>query len=167
MMKKYLTVCRIAQEQHLLWKLGDRHHMIDTTYMYSLQDLMDTHLGELPAFLETVYECFIKHIKEDCAICIGRGHLCEICGNDEVIFPFEAATVSCTKCNAVFHRICWTRKKQCCPKCTRLERRKQNEEHENGGKLEEKSSEIKMAKEIDIKAKELQESLVVTKVENF
>lgn len=127
---------------------------------------MDTHLGELPAFLETVYECFIKHIKEDCAICIGRGHLCEICGNDEVIFPFEAATVNCTKCNAVFHRMCWTRKKQCCPKCARLERRKQNEEHENAGKFEEKSSEIKMAEEIDIKAKELQESDVVTKVEN-
>lgn len=122
-MRKYLSVCRIAQSQHLLWKLGERHHLIDSTYMYSLQDLVDIQSGELPAFLQTMCDRFVTHIKQACDVCKGRGHLCEICGNDEVIFPFEAATVTCPECVTVFHRACWTRKKQCCAKCDRLRRR--------------------------------------------
>lgn len=133
-MRRYLSACRIAQEHHLLWKLGDRHHLIDTTYMYSLQDLVDVHSGELPMFLQGIVDMFIMHIKRDCQICKGQGHICEICGNDEVIFPFEAGTVTCLVCNAVFHRICWTRKKETCPKCIRL-RKSSNDSDDSDDEL--------------------------------
>lgn len=127
-MRRYLSSCRVSQSSHLLWKLGDRHHLIDTTHMYSLQDLVDIHNGELPSFLQTVTERFIQHIKEECLICKGRGHICEICGNDEVIFPFEAGTITCGSCSAVFHRVCWTRKKENCPKCARLKMKEESKE---------------------------------------
>lgn len=127
-MRRYLSVCRLSQSSHLLWKLGDRHHLIDTTHMYSLQDLVDIHGGELPSFLQTVTDLFIEHIKDACEICRGRGHICEICGNNEIIFPFEAGTVTCKNCNAVFHRVCWTRKKESCPKCARLRSKEESRE---------------------------------------
>lgn len=119
-MRRYLTVCRVAQEHHLLWKLGERHHLIDTTHMYSLQDLVETHTGDLPTFLQSMVELFTLHIKAECEVCGGQGHICEVCSNDEVIFPFEAGAVVCDACSAVFHRACWTRRRETCPKCHRL-----------------------------------------------
>lgn len=52
------------------------------------------------------------------------GYLCEICSNNEVIFPYDDAAVRCTKCSAIFHRACWIRKSNKCPKCIRIEERK-------------------------------------------
>ncbi|XP_015833342.1 differentially expressed in FDCP 8 homolog isoform X2 [Tribolium castaneum] len=125
-MRKYLSVCRNANEDHLLWKHVDVPHLIETPELYSLQDLVDTHSGELPTKLHTIIDVFSKHIKVKCEVCRGRGHLCEICSNDEVLFPFDAAAVICSECNAVLHKSCFGRKSKC-PKCLRLQQRKEQQ----------------------------------------
>nr|CAD7597424.1 unnamed protein product [Timema genevievae] len=56
-------------------------------------------------------------------LCNGRGYLCELCDSKEVIFPFDTTVCICHKCSTVFHKNCWTKKKQQCPKCLRLEKR--------------------------------------------
>lgn len=125
-MKKYLTVCRKATESHLLWKYIEISHLIDTNDLYSLQDLVDTESGELLSKMHSVVECFSNHIKNECEICMGRGHICEICSNDQVIYPFDNSNFICNECQCVFHKQCYTRKNSC-PKCLRLKSRCDNE----------------------------------------
>lgn len=121
-MRKYLLVCRNAKENHLLWKKVEFPYLIEFPDLYSLQDLVDTNSGEMPMKLQLLIETFVKHIKEECEICIGHGHICEVCSNDAVLFPFDSSAVICDKCNGVFHKNCFERKKNC-PKCLRLRNR--------------------------------------------
>lgn len=53
-----------------------------------------------------------------------RGHLCEICGNDEIIYPWDASAISCPECSTVYHRVCWAKRNHNCPKCSRIEKRR-------------------------------------------
>ncbi|CAH1102467.1 unnamed protein product [Psylliodes chrysocephalus] len=123
-MKKYLTVCRKANEEHILWKHVDNPHLLDNTDMYSLQDLVDVHSGDLPFKLQTLLDVFSNHIKIDCDICKGRGHICEICSNDEVVYPFDTTSYVCQICYCVLHRYCFSKTTDC-PKCMRLKRREE------------------------------------------
>ncbi|XP_066996598.1 differentially expressed in FDCP 8 homolog isoform X2 [Anabrus simplex] len=124
LMKKYFVSCKDASENRLLWHLKDHHHFIDGMDMYSLQDLIDVNSGKLLEYLENVRSVFIKHIKEDCKVCYGRGFVCELCDDDDdVIFAFDSVAVSCQKCLTVFHKNCWTRKNHQCPKCFRIQER--------------------------------------------
>lgn len=123
-MRKYLYVCRSATQDHLLWKHLDTPHLIESPELYSLQDLVDIHSGELPSKLHIIADVFSRHIKGTCEICQGRGHICEICSNDEVLFPFDSSAVVCAECNAVLHKICFGKKNEC-PKCKRLQARQQ------------------------------------------
>lgn len=125
-MRKYLLVCRKATEDHLLWKSLDTPHLIETPDLYSLQDLVDTQSGELPSKLHALTHVFTNHIKIDCEVCKGRGHICEICSNEEVLFPFDPSAIICTHCNAVFHQNCFGRTTRC-PKCIRLEQRRDSD----------------------------------------
>lgn len=130
-MRKYLLVCRKATEDHLLWKHVDIPHLINTSDMYSLQDLVDTNSGELPSKLHTLVDIFTKHIKVECEICRGRGHICEICSNDEILYPFDATAYICNECNVVLHKHCFSRK-NACPKCVRIKFRQDQIATENG-----------------------------------
>lgn len=122
-MWRYLVACRIAREDHLLWRLlVDEPHLVQTPDLYSLQNLLDTNSGELPSRLETLQCRFLEHIKDSCDICKGRGHICETCSNDEVLFPFDAIAITCKKCFAVLHKMCFKRKPEC-PKCLRLQKK--------------------------------------------
>ncbi|KAL3275837.1 hypothetical protein HHI36_020579 [Cryptolaemus montrouzieri] len=121
-MRKYLLVCRLASEDHLLWKEVDSPHLIENTNLYSLQDLVNVHSGELFIKIQTWIDSFTKHIKVTCEICKGRGHICEICSNDEALFPFDANALTCQRCQGVFHKICFGRKDKC-PRCIRLKDR--------------------------------------------
>ncbi|XP_050303910.1 differentially expressed in FDCP 8 homolog isoform X2 [Anthonomus grandis grandis] len=123
--KKYLVVCRKASDEHLVWKC-ERPHLMDNVDMYSLQDLVDTYSGDLPSMLHELVDIYSKHIKVDCDICKGNGHICEVCKNVEILFPFVTNSFVCKGCQAVFHKNCIERKKAC-PKCERLKKRKESE----------------------------------------
>lgn len=126
-MRKYLIVCRKAAESHLLWKNSDISHLIDTIDFYSLQDLVDTDSGDLLSRLHAMVESLSNHIKNECEICMGRAHICEICSNDQVIYPFDASNYVCDICHSVLHKPCYARKMSC-PKCLRLKLKSDEEQ---------------------------------------
>ncbi|XP_030761210.1 differentially expressed in FDCP 8 homolog [Sitophilus oryzae] len=128
-LQKYLVVCRKAQEEHLLWKC-DRPYLIDNIDMYSLQDLMDTQSGDLLSKLNNLVDLFSAHVRNDCEICKGRGHICEICNNDEIIYPFVSTVYVCDKCGGVYHKQCMARKDDVCPKCSRIKERIEREKEQ-------------------------------------
>lgn len=126
-LNNYLLACRSAKEDHLLWKTVENTYLVELPDLYSLQDLIDTNSGELPSKLQTLVETFHVHIKETCEICKGHGHICEVCKNVQVLFPFDNTAHVCDKCNAVTHKKCFERKKHCL-KCERLKMRREEEE---------------------------------------
>lgn len=97
--------------------------------MYSITDLVTIENGSIVEFLNKIHLKFDKHIRS-CEICSGKGYLCEICGNNETIFPYDDAAVQCTsdeKCQSIYHRVCWIRKNMKCPKCLRLQERREKD----------------------------------------
>ncbi|KAG8235628.1 hypothetical protein J437_LFUL014886 [Ladona fulva] len=123
LMKKYFISCKDATESRILWKLSDRQHFAENVDAYSMQDLIDVNTGVLLEYLKNIQTIFIKHIKEDCKLCYGKGYICEVCGEEPVIFPFDAAVTICQKCQSVYHKLCWTKRNQQCRKCERVLRR--------------------------------------------
>ncbi|XP_050456367.1 differentially expressed in FDCP 8 homolog isoform X2 [Cataglyphis hispanica] len=123
MMKRYLVLCLDACAQGLPWKIGLRTHMIENSGNYSIKDLIDLQSGILLDELRTAYDTMHAHITQQCQLCKARGHLCEICGNDEIIYPWDASSIICPQCSAVHHRVCWAKRNHCCPRCARLQKR--------------------------------------------
>lgn len=132
-MRRYLDVCRIAGaerlvEQTITAHCGGQRHLIQSPDWYSMADLLAVETGTLAEHLHRVFDAFDRHIRA-CAVCTGKGYLCEICGNDEVLFPHDDAAVRCpvetdARCAALYHRACWVRKNMKCPKCRRLAERR-------------------------------------------
>ncbi|XP_076370748.1 differentially expressed in FDCP 8 homolog isoform X2 [Tachypleus tridentatus] len=129
LMKKYFLSCHVASQGKLLLQLKTRQHFVENADVYSIKDLIDLHSGVLIEYLQNVYSIFTGHITKECEGCRGKGFICEVCKEDEVIFPFEDRTSSCTQCYTVFHKECYMKRKSCCPKCER--RAKQNSQCKN------------------------------------
>ncbi|XP_053304848.1 differentially expressed in FDCP 8 homolog isoform X2 [Spea bombifrons] len=111
LMKPYFITCKEAMEARLL-----------------LQDLLDVHSGRLGCSLTEIHTTFAKHIKLDCERCQAKGFVCELCKEGDVLFPFDSHTSVCQDCAAVFHRDCYYDNSTSCPRCTRLNLRKQTQE---------------------------------------
>lgn len=134
-MRRYLDECRLAAAERLVDQHVDgRRHLIQSTHLYSMADLLAAEAGTLIDHLNRVFQAFDGHIRQ-CTVCSGKGYLCEICGNDEAMFPHDDAAVWCTaaaaapaadrpRCGALYHRACWVRKNMQCPKCRRLAERR-------------------------------------------
>lgn len=122
-MKRYLVECRDALKDKLIdHSIKDRRHLVQSTEFYSINDLLQVESEVLNQFLFKVFNDFDNHIR-NCKICCGKGYICEICDNNEIIYPYEDGAVPCDKCNSIYHRACWTRKNGHCPKCKRIEDR--------------------------------------------
>ncbi|XP_048648459.1 differentially expressed in FDCP 8 homolog isoform X7 [Marmota marmota marmota] len=124
LMKPYFITCKEAMEARLL--LQDRQHFVENDEMYSIQDLLDVHVGRLGCSLTETHTLFAKHIKLDCERCQAKGFVCELCREGDVLFPFDSHTSVCADCSAVFHRDCYYDNSTTCPKCARLNLRKQS-----------------------------------------
>ncbi|XP_017096392.2 differentially expressed in FDCP 8 homolog [Drosophila bipectinata] len=123
-MRHYLSACRMATEQKLVdQQLGGRRHLSQSNEFYSLSDLSQVETGALAEFLQAVFKTFNEHIRS-CPMCLAQAYICEICSNNEVIFPFDDGCIKCDQCNSIFHRVCLTRKNMICPKCTRIQERR-------------------------------------------
>lgn len=123
-MRRYLCECRLSIASKLLENtIGSKRHLVQSINMYSISDLVGVENGTLPEFLNKVFAIFDQHIRK-CELCAGKGYVCEICSNIEVIFPYDDGAIHCKNCKTVLHRACWLRKNQKCPKCVRLEYRR-------------------------------------------
>lgn len=116
-MKHYLTLCHAAQQQKLLLLLHKRQHFVEGSDLYSMQDLIDLHDGNLLGYLSQVHQVFLDHITKNCEGCRGRGYLCKLCNSDEVIFPLGGDTFTCPDCSSVYHRECREKSPDPCPWC--------------------------------------------------
>ncbi|KAH9362070.1 hypothetical protein HPB48_002048 [Haemaphysalis longicornis] len=65
-MKQYLTLCHAAQQQKLLLLLHKRQHFVEGSDLYSMQDLIDLHDGNLLGYLSQVHQVFLDHITKNC-----------------------------------------------------------------------------------------------------
>ncbi|XP_040135010.2 differentially expressed in FDCP 8 homolog isoform X4 [Ictidomys tridecemlineatus] len=81
LMKPYFITCKEAMEARLLLQLQDRQHFVENDEMYSIQDLLDVHLGRLGCSLTETHTLFAKHIKLDCEGLLLRqlNHLPQVC----------------------------------------------------------------------------------------
>lgn len=131
MMKQYLICCPEANHQGLPWRVGLRTHLVENSGNYSIKDLIDLQNGILIEEMYSAYDAISSHIKEHCELCRARGHLCELCGNDEVIYPWDASAIACQECLAVYHRVCWSKRNHYCPKCSRIQQRLTLKSQEN------------------------------------
>lgn len=142
-MKRYLIECRDAIKSKLIdQSLKERRHLIQSTDFYSINDLLQVESEMLHDFLYKVFNEFDNHIR-GCGICCGKGYICEVCDNNEILYPYEDGAVPCDSCNSIYHRVCWTRKNGNCPKCKRIEERLAKEEQ-----LLEEDEEVKV-KEVE------------------
>ncbi|XP_053621241.1 differentially expressed in FDCP 8 homolog [Plodia interpunctella] len=120
-MRRYLCACPEGTLllSPLFVQLGDVNNKYSMAHLQAIND------GSLESELTELTELCRAHIT-NCALCSGKGYICEICSNNEVIYPFDNGAIMCEKCNSVYHRCCWLRKGQKCLKCVRLEERKKS-----------------------------------------
>lgn len=139
LMIKYLFQCRLATEIRLFDQhLTTRRHLALSPDLYSISDMVSTNSGVMIDSLAKVCQAFEEHIRQ-CVVCRGKGYICEICSHEEPLFPFEDGGILCDKCNSMYHRSCWVRKNQKCPKCIRRGVKSRDEECVPTHTLEESS----------------------------
>ena len=114
---EFIRACRNGPR--LLSSLAERLHLLWSSTLWSMQDLVDAKTGKLEPLLKKYTSAFASHVRS-CDSCSGKGFVCEICTAKEVIYPFEADTASCPKCKALFHESCWKSHPGKCPKCVRV-----------------------------------------------
>jgi hypothetical protein len=127
-MNAYLATCADGKSQaqttfkKMIWP---RLYLFEEIDMYSIRDLEEIYSGKLISQLQSAVKFARGHIL-GCILCSGKGFICEVCREDQVIYPFDLdAIMQCAKCYTVFHLDCSV-KITTCPKCDRIEARNLN-----------------------------------------
>ena len=127
-MNAYLSTCKNGNSQEknqfdkMLWP---RTYLYEDVDVYAIRDLEEIHSGKLMSCLNAAFKFALNHITK-CLLCSGKGFICEICREDQVLFPFEFDSImSCKNCFTVFHLDCSVQITSC-PKCDRIEARNLN-----------------------------------------
>ena len=113
----FIRVC--SKSELLMTQLGSRFHLMqrEKLHVYSLDDLAD--LKGLRSFVLGVISSFASHVRS-CTTCRGKGSICAVCKNRELIFPFQIDLVStCRHCHSIFHKMCWNETEECVDECVR------------------------------------------------
>ena len=118
LMLRYLAVCGQPNKPQLS---AIAKHFLDPNLLnyFTLDDLLDiNHVYDILSSLQTSLEL---HIVKQCESCRGKGFYCELCKDPhDVLYPFSKTSGSCQKCQTVYHKNCFHRKKKNCPRCQRL-----------------------------------------------
>lgn len=121
-MLRYLEVCGQPNKPYLI---PVPKHFLNGELLnfFTLNDLYD--INHVHEFLERLQSIMNAHITRDCESCRGKGFYCELCKDlQDILYPFSRNGVCCSKCNSVFHKNCFQRKKKNCPRCARLTSKK-------------------------------------------
>ncbi|XP_033984567.1 pleckstrin homology domain-containing family M member 3 [Trematomus bernacchii] len=120
-LRAYLFSCRATIAEDLRRRIFPREYLLQHIHLYSMADLQQVIDGKLAPFLSKVIKFASSHVFS-CSLCREKGFICELCHNEQVIYPFqENATRRCEGCGAVFHTEC-RQKAQPCPRCVHRER---------------------------------------------
>ncbi|XP_071165105.1 run domain Beclin-1-interacting and cysteine-rich domain-containing protein-like isoform X1 [Mytilus edulis] len=136
--KKFLLICKDGTNF-----LSDIKNLppywSDDFHLYSLCDLVNAKNQQMFNQLKNIVTSSITHV-ENCQFCQGLGFICELCRNNaDVIFPFQLNKVEiCQGCKSCFHRDCFVPDK--CPRCARLEARRQRMEQKFSEEMDEEDS---------------------------
>eukprot|EP00730_Choanoeca_flexa_P018108 TRINITY_DN8789_c0_g1_i1.p1 TRINITY_DN8789_c0_g1~~TRINITY_DN8789_c0_g1_i1.p1 ORF type:complete len:1252 (+),score=285.50 TRINITY_DN8789_c0_g1_i1:140-3895(+) len=131
-MMTYLLSCSMATKTQLLKGLRNRPHFVRGERLYSICDMMSLHEKTLLPRVEEIVKVSEAHIREECTTCRSKGFICEICGDDKPIYPFDFETsTQCLNCRSTFHTKCFDDGN--CPRCKRLEERHTKAEFEQAG----------------------------------
>lgn len=126
-MSSLLLTCRQSRAEKILHKFQHHRHFLDSALLgyYSMHDLKQLHDGKLlPVMQECITLCE-SHITQKCKLCYGRGHLCEVCSSQDVIFGFQNGVWKCSICRRVFHLDCFQKTANGeCPHCLRSQKRR-------------------------------------------
>ncbi|XP_075438342.1 pleckstrin homology domain-containing family M member 1 [Ascaphus truei] len=114
----YLLTCRSGALRELSKSLDHRSYLLESAHTYSVLDLKQIADGAFEGFLESLMQFASSHVY-DCDLCSQRGFICQICNQDDIIYPFQFDTTTrCAECKAVFHSPCKS-KVASCPRCLR------------------------------------------------
>ncbi|XP_037044654.1 pleckstrin homology domain-containing family M member 1 [Bradysia coprophila] len=113
--REYLLQCRIKPFlENSNFQFA--HFNFERIDWYSLNDFLS--IGDMLKKLQSIAKDGRSHII-NCEWCRHSACICEICSDDEVIFPFDVeVTYRCDQCAGVFHLTCLDESKPC-PKCER------------------------------------------------
>ena len=115
---RYLASC--PSNPRVLKDFKSMPHVYEDIHLYSLEELIGIRDGAWLAFLQTRVDQGVRHIRS-CMRCMAKGFVCELCGSNDVIFPFEdTIAMTCPECQGCFHKKCWARRKDDCVKCERV-----------------------------------------------
>ncbi|OAF65571.1 hypothetical protein A3Q56_06716 [Intoshia linei] len=115
----YLDNCKFVSSQDMRKCLinslkAKNGYMFETEKYWRIEDLVKTKNGAFTAYIEKALKIGIKHI-ESCYLCIQRGHICQICFSNDVLFPFYENINLCSN-GHVTHTKCFL-KENYCRKC--------------------------------------------------
>ncbi|KAI6176488.1 C1 domain containing protein [Aphelenchoides bicaudatus] len=140
------TFCRKARKLRILQYLARYQHFVETDYMWSMLDLVQTASGTMVQEVESIFNIFLIHITKECETCKGKAFICELCRVNKVIFPFDDEVSICKTCLAVFHANCFGRVSKRCPRCLRrCNRNNVSAIEEDGRSIQEKTADSSTA----------------------
>ncbi|XP_044274616.1 pleckstrin homology domain-containing family M member 1 isoform X2 [Varanus komodoensis] len=120
----YLVLCRSGALKEISKRLDHRHYLLECPHKYSVADLGQIADGVFDAFLQSLIQFASQHVY-NCDLCTQRGFICQICNNNDIIFPFEFGTTTrCNECKTVFHSSCQVNT-SFCPRCIRRQKYQQ------------------------------------------
>ena len=96
-------------KDRLLLKLQSRQHFVDSSKLYTIQDLIDIDSGILLKEVQEIHSAFSTHHLE-CERCSKHKFSCVSCNSAPLIDPFnkgEFSAASCGTCHGVYHRACF------------------------------------------------------------
>ncbi|XP_029428815.1 pleckstrin homology domain-containing family M member 1 [Rhinatrema bivittatum] len=120
----YLLTCRSGALKELSKRLDQRNYLLESPHAYSVMDLRQIAEGIFQVFLQSLIQFASDHVYH-CDLCSQRGFICQICHQDDIIFPFQFDTTTrCSECKTVFHLTC-KNGVALCPRCTRWKKYRQ------------------------------------------
>ena len=140
---RYVSNCRLAEELHC-WV---ESCLVSDNQMYSIEDLARTKAGKLVPMLRKVIREGLNHVSL-CELCQARGHICQGCHSQSVLFPFkvriilveaeldddddcgQVGVLECPECYSCYHQSCYNPATGC-SRCQRKKDRNSQPDSQN------------------------------------
>ncbi|KAM6951182.1 pleckstrin homology domain-containing family M member 1 [Aplochiton taeniatus] len=84
----YLLTCSSGVCKKVQTRLDQRTYLLESSHLYSVQDLQQIAEGQYEAFLNPLILFGTNHVHH-CDLCTQRGFICQICHSEDIIFPFQ------------------------------------------------------------------------------